>query len=158
MCVCYDFENSPNSVCRSNQSLMLCLSGPNYPILQLLQWLPIIQFKVLAITHKALHSLDPSYLQHHLSPYIVTQQLCSSVQDFLQVVVENIISSQLTYCTSCFKASNKQGWPAIACFCMILKACFCMILHKNPIVPWWSPRQVQTRIPWVIQVRAFCRY
>ncbi|KAK0134910.1 hypothetical protein N1851_029372 [Merluccius polli] len=58
------------------------------PILQNLHWLPVpqrIQFKILLLTHKALHNQAPSYLTDLLHPYTPPRHLRSSDANLLTV-------------------------------------------------------------------------
>ncbi len=60
------------------------------PVLASLHWLSIkfcINFKILLITYKALHGLAPPYISELLSPYNSSQQLRSSDQDLLSVLL-----------------------------------------------------------------------
>ena len=65
------------------------------PVLKSLHWLPIsfwAKYKVLVITFKALHGLDPGYLRDRLLPYNPPCTLRSSGKNLLQSVKTRLTS------------------------------------------------------------------
>ena len=76
--------------------------------LNCLHWLPVkhrINFKLLALTYKLLHSGTPSYLAHKLHVYIPARDLRSTDQDLLvQPHTSSVIGSRA------FEVSAPSAW------------------------------------------------
>ena len=65
------------------------------PVLASLHWLPVqyrIRFKILVITHRALHGQAPNYLSDLLTPYVPIRSLRSSSQALLVVPQTKLIT------------------------------------------------------------------
>ncbi len=82
------------------------------PILKQLHWLPVecrIQYKILLLTYKALHSRAPPYIEELLLNYAPSRALRSSAKHLLTVHRPRTS----TYGSRCFKFAAPVLWNAL---------------------------------------------
>ena len=68
------------------------------PILHALHWLPVesrIQYKIIILTFKSLNNQTPSYLTDFIQLYILSRELCSSVNTPILLSLQVFWSTRL---------------------------------------------------------------
>ncbi|XP_075934503.1 uncharacterized protein LOC142934035 isoform X2 [Anarhichas minor] len=83
------------------------------PVLQNLHWLPVpqrIEYKILLLTHKALHNQAPSYLTNLLHHHTPSRRLCSSDANLLSLPLR---TKHRTWSDRAFSISAPSLWNSL---------------------------------------------